>query len=207
MSEQKLSLTETLRVKEKREPKSGPTVSIVIPVCIPDNIQACLNAIKLSNYPNIEVIITINSPSKLTIKKILSEIEKAVSNHSIRKRLMVIKVNRALGFAAACNLGFSHSKGKYVLFLNDDAIITDNLINELVEACEASPNIACVQPKILSFRDKKHFDYSGAAGGFIDFYGIPFCAGRIFETIEEDHGQYDDIEAVSYTHLTLPTKA
>ena len=198
MSEQKLSLTETLRVKEKRKKKSAPTVSIVIPVCIPDNIQACLNAIKLSNYPNIEVIITINSPSKLTIKKIMSEIEKTVSNHPIRKRLRVIKVNRVLGFAAACNLGFSHSKGKYVLFLNDDAIITDNLINELVEACEANPNIACIQPKILSFRDKKYFDYSGAAGGFIDLYGIPFCAGRIFETIEEDYGQYDDIEDICW---------
>ena len=198
MSEQKLSLIETLRVKEKRETKSDPTVSIVIPVCIPDNIQACLNAIKLSNYPNIEVIITINSPSKRTIKEILSEIEKAVSNHPIKKRLRIIKVNRALGFAAACNLGFSHSKGRYVLFLNDDTIIADNLINELVEACEANPNIACIQPKILSFRDKKSFDYSGAAGGFIDLYGTPFCAGRIFETVEEDYGQYDDIEDICW---------
>lgn len=198
MSEQKLSLIETLRVKEKKGTKFDPTVSIVIPVCIPDNIQACLNAIKLSNYPNIEVIITINSPSKRTIKEILSEIEKAVSNHPIKKRLRIIKVNRALGFAAACNLGFSHSKGRYVLFLNDDTIIADNLINELVEACEANPNIACIQPKILSFRDKKSFDYSGAAGGFIDLYGTPFCAGRIFETVEEDYGQYDDIENICW---------
>jgi GT2 family glycosyltransferase len=171
-----------------------PLISIIIPVCLPEHIQTCLNSIKSSDYNNIEVIVVINSFSKCFIGKILSEIGKATSNHIIKEKIKIIKVNETLGFAAACNLGFSQSRGEYILFLNDDSIIEENLISEMIALCEKDPNIACAQPKILSFKDRKHFDYAGAAGGFIDLYGVPFCAGRIFDSIEEDHGQYDNIK-------------
>jgi hypothetical protein len=173
-----------------------PLISIVVPVCFPEHVQTCLNSIKSSDYDNIEVIVVINSFSKWFIEKILSEIEKVTSNHTIKEKIKIIKVNETLGFAAACNLGFSRSRGEYILFLNDDSMIEENLISEMIALFEKDPKIACAQPKILSLQDKKYFDYAGAAGGFIDLYGVPFCAGRIFDTIEEDRGQYDNIKNI-----------
>lgn len=195
MEEQESPLPKT-RTLRTRKTATKPLISIIIPVCLPWYIQTCLDSIKSSDYDNIEVIVVINSFSRGLIEKILFEIEKAALNHTIKEKIKIIKVDEALGFAAACNLGFSQSRGKYILFLNDDSTIEKNLISEMSALFEKDSNIACAQPKILSHNDKKHFDYAGAAGGFIDLYGVPFCAGRIFDTIEEDHGQYDDIKNI-----------
>ena len=61
-----------------------------------------------------------------------------------------------------------------------------------MEVFEEEPETAAVQPKILDYKEKDHFEYAGAAGGYLDKYGYPFCRGRIFQHLEEDHGQYND---------------
>jgi GT2 family glycosyltransferase len=80
--------------------------------------------------------------------------------------------------------------------LNTDIEVTDNWIQPVISVMEQDESIAACQPKILSYDNRRHFEYAGAAGGFIDRYGYPFCRGRIFQVIEEDVGQYDDITEI-----------
>ena len=74
--------------------------------------------------------------------------------------------------------------------------MTQNWLTPIIDEFLSNSNTAIIQPKILDFKKKSHFEYAGAAGGFIDKYGYPFCRGRIFDTIEENKGQYDDIKTI-----------
>jgi GT2 family glycosyltransferase len=104
----------------------------------------------------------------------------------------VVQNQRNMGFAGALNQGIALSSGKYVMMLNNDVVLDARVLEELQGFLENDPNVAIVQPKIKSQQNKNTFDYAGAAGGYIDFLGYPFCRGRLFETVEADHGQYDD---------------
>lgn len=172
-------------------------MSIIIPVSIPDSIEMCLESIGRTRYPNLEIIIVANSSSNTTTQ-IVSNIEHVVASlpASMKKRTRIIINHEALGYSVACNKGFKFSAGKYVIFLNDDVVVEPNWVDRLVKVGEEDPNIACIQPKILSRHNQNRFDYAGAAGGFIDVYGVPFCAGRIFDVIEEDRGQYNDVAEI-----------
>lgn len=76
--------------------------------------------------------------------------------------------------------------------LNSDVEVTENWLKPIIETFNKNPKTAILQPKILDFKNKAFFEYAGAAGGFIDKYGYPYCRGRIFDTIEKDNGQYND---------------
>jgi len=95
------------------------------------------------------------------------------------------------GFAKGYNLALQQIEAKYYILLNSDIEVTDNWIEPVIHLMESDTTIAACQPKILSFQQKNYFEYAGAAGGFIDHLGYPFCRGRIFQSIEEDKGQYD----------------
>lgn len=95
------------------------------------------------------------------------------------------------GFARGNNDAVPYCKGDYVVLLNSDVEVTPNWLEPLVARIHHNPEIAAVQPKILSYHQRTHFEYAGACGGFLDKYGIPFCRGRIFEYCEEDKKQYD----------------
>ncbi len=97
------------------------------------------------------------------------------------------------GFARGYNLALSQVKADHYILLNSDIEVTENWISPVIELMEQDERIAACQPKIRSYLEPKKFEYAGAAGGFIDKYGYPFCRGRIFLSIEEDHGQYDDV--------------
>lgn len=96
------------------------------------------------------------------------------------------------GFAKGYNTALAKIEAKYFVLLNSDVEVTDNWIDPIINLMENDESIAACQPKIRAYHDKKSFEYAGAAGGFIDKYGFPFCRGRIFDTVEEDLGQYDD---------------
>jgi len=96
------------------------------------------------------------------------------------------------GFARGYNLALNQVKADYYILLNSDIEVTENWIMPVIELMEQDPMIAACQPKIRSYHEPKKFEYAGAAGGFIDKYGYPFCRGRFFQSIEEDYGQYDD---------------
>jgi len=96
------------------------------------------------------------------------------------------------GFARGYNLALQQVEAEYYVLLNSDIEVTENWVRPVIELMEKDPLIGACQPKIRSYFEPKKFEYAGAAGGFIDKYGYPFCRGRMFLHIEEDHGQYDD---------------
>jgi len=96
------------------------------------------------------------------------------------------------GFARGYNLALKQVKADYYILLNSDIEVTQGWIQPVIEMMEKDPSIAACQPKIRSYFERTKFEYAGAAGGFIDKYGYPFCRGRMFQSIEEDLGQYDD---------------
>ena len=96
------------------------------------------------------------------------------------------------GFAGGYNLAIKTlEEYKYIVLLNSDVEVTENWIAPLKEFMLANPDVAACQPKLKSYTNKDMFEYAGAAGGFIDKYGYPFCRGRVFDTTEKDLGQYD----------------
>lgn len=96
------------------------------------------------------------------------------------------------GFAHGYNEALKHIDAEIFALVNSDIEVTENWLRPIMETFEKEPQTAIIQPKILDFKDKAYFEYAGAAGGFIDQYGYPYCRGRIFETMEKDNGQYDD---------------
>lgn len=95
------------------------------------------------------------------------------------------------GFAEGYNRALQQVESEYVVLLNSDVETTPGWLTKLVSFMDNNPKVAAVQPKILSYNQKSHFEYAGASGGFIDYFGYPFCRGRILDNVEEDKGQYD----------------
>ncbi|RUT68818.1 glycosyltransferase family 2 protein [Flavobacterium cupreum] len=96
------------------------------------------------------------------------------------------------GFAKGYNDALQHIDAEIYALVNSDIEVTENWLQPIIETFALENQTAIIQPKILDFKNKEYFEYAGAAGGFIDKYGYPYCRGRIFETIEKDNGQYDD---------------
>ena len=106
-------------------------------------------------------------------------------------RLIVNESNG--GFATGYNLALRQIEAQYYVLLNSDIEVAPHWIEPVIDLMDSDPQIAACQPKILSFYDRDKFEYAGASGGFIDRYGYPFCRGRVFQHIETDQGQYDDV--------------
>ncbi|NDV42999.1 glycosyltransferase family 2 protein [Flagellimonas sediminis] len=100
------------------------------------------------------------------------------------------------GFAKGYNDGLKQIDADLFCLLNSDVEVTKNWLGPIIKAFQDIPEAAIIQPKILDLKQKDHFEYAGAAGGFIDMLGYPFCRGRIFQSIEKDEGQYDDTKEV-----------
>lgn len=96
------------------------------------------------------------------------------------------------GFAKGYNDALKQVNADYYVLLNSDVEVTDKWIDPVITIMDADATIAACQPKIKNYNQKSYFEYAGAAGGFIDKFGYPFCRGRILDHIEEDKGQYDD---------------
>jgi GT2 family glycosyltransferase len=96
------------------------------------------------------------------------------------------------GFAGGYNDALQHIDAEIYALVNSDIEVTENWLKPILETFESEPETAIIQPKILDFKKKDHFEYAGAAGGFIDQFGYPYCRGRIFDTLEKDNGQYND---------------
>jgi len=110
------------------------------------------------------------------------------------------------GFAGGYNRAIEHTDAEYVVLLNSDVEVTPNWLHVLYTYMDAHPEVAAVQPKVLSWKSREdflsgkinaiRFEHAGAAGGMIDMLGYPYCRGRFLSYIETDHGQYDDIVPV-----------
>ena len=108
-------------------------------------------------------------------------------------QVKVLEFSENYGFAEGYNRAIKETNYPYTVLLNSDVATTEGWINALYDYMEANPNVGACQPKIRAYTNKSHFEYAGAAGGFIDSNGYPYCRGRIFDTVEEDNGQYDEV--------------
>jgi GT2 family glycosyltransferase len=100
------------------------------------------------------------------------------------------------GYAGGYNKGLSGIKEEFVVLLNSDIEVTENWLTPLLVAMQEHPKLAALQPKIKDLKKQDFFEYAGAAGGFIDYLGYPFCRGRFFYEQEKDTGQYDNYREV-----------
>jgi len=144
-------------------------------------LRECLDSLEKSTGVALEVIIVDNgsgeSPSDWGLERFPG------AQH--------LRYECRLGFAAACNRGVEAATGDYIFLLNNDAVVEPDAIELLAGRLAGDGSLAAAAPKILWYHDRSRFDYSSACGGWLDRYGIPFCRGRVFDTLERDLGQYD----------------
>ena len=95
------------------------------------------------------------------------------------------------GYAAGYNRALQQVQADVYCLLNSDVAVTEGWLSPVLK-CFEDPQIAMVQPKILDYKRPTHFEYAGAAGGYLDKYGFPYCRGRRLQQVEEDRGQYDE---------------
>lgn len=108
----------------------------------------------------------------------------------------LIEFPENLGFAEGYNQALKATSYEYTVLLNSDVAVDDDWLTPMYDYMASHKNVGACQPKILSYADKSKFEYAGAAGGYLDRNGYPYCRGRIFDSIETDSGQYDDITSI-----------
>jgi len=163
--------------------KYFPTVAIVI---LNWNGKAYLEKflpiVLKSSYENKTVIVADNASTDDSVL--------FLRNHYPGVRLIENAANE--GFASGYNKALQQVNSEYCILLNSDVEVTEQWIEPVIAIMEANKKIAACQPKILSFKQKKYFEYAGAAGGWIDSMGYPFSRGRVFDCCETDNGQYNN---------------
>lgn len=102
-----------------------------------------------------------------------------------------VEFDKNYGFTGGYNRALKEIDADYYVLLNSDIEVSEGWLEPLISFMEEHPDAGICQPKILSITEPDKFEYAGAAGGFIDRYGYPFCRGRILSNLETDHGQYD----------------
>ena len=110
-----------------------------------------------------------------------------------------IVLDKNYGFAEGYNKAIEQIDSKYVVLLNSDVEVTANWLMPLTDYLNTHPEVAAVQPKVLSWRQRNTFEHAGAAGGYLSWLGYPYCRGRRFGRVEKDKGQYDSIATIDWT--------
>lgn len=106
--------------------------------------------------------------------------------------IKIVENESNFGFAKGYNEALKQIDAQIYALVNSDIEVTENWLKPIIENFENQPQTAIIQPKLLDYKSKEYFEYAGAAGGFLDKYGYPYCRGRIFETLEKDNNQYND---------------
>jgi GT2 family glycosyltransferase len=105
--------------------------------------------------------------------------------------IKTIVLDKNYGFAGGYNKALAQLESDYYVLLNSDVEVTPNWLTPIIDFMKSHKEVAACQPKILSYNSRNYFEHAGAAGGFIDKFGYPYCRGRVFGTVEQDNGQYD----------------
>ncbi len=117
-----------------------------------------------------------------------------MAEHHADVRLITIKENH--GFTNGYCESLSQIKAEYYCLISSDIEVTPNFTEPIINLLDSDKRIAACQPKIMSWDRRSEFEYAGAAGGFIDHLGYPFCRGRMVNEVEKDHGQYDSVQEI-----------
>jgi GT2 family glycosyltransferase len=138
--------------------------------------------VQYSQLPGVEIVVADNNSSDDSMEFMSREYPE----------IRTIRLEENYGFCGGYNRALDQLDATYYLLLNSDIEVTPGWLDPLIETMEGNTKIAACVPKIKDFKKRTHFEYAGAAGGYMDYLGYPFCRGRIFDTLEEDRGQYDD---------------
>lgn len=145
-------------------------------------MQQFLPSVLASSYPNFEVYVADNASTDNSIAMLCE--------HFAQVKIVQNEAN--FGFAGGYNQALTHIKADYYVLLNSDVQVAINWIEPIIDLMETDATIAACQPKVLAYHKQTHFEYAGAAGGWIDLLGYAFCRGRFFDICEPDNGQYND---------------
>jgi GT2 family glycosyltransferase len=149
-------------------------------------LQQFLPSVLASTYQNMEIVVGDNASTDGSVQ-FLQEAYPTVT---------VVENDQNYGFTGGYNRILKRVNADYYILLNSDIEVTPGWIEPVITLMESDHLVAAAAPKIKSFKQKNYFEHAGAAGGFIDAYGYPFCQGRIFFDIEEDRGQYNDSKEI-----------
>ena len=142
--------------------------------------------IEHSREAGAEIIVADNASTDQSIKLLQTKFPE----------VKIIELELNYGFAEGYNRALKLVESDYIVLLNSDVKVTKNWIEPCIEKFESDDTLAAIQPKILSYNEPDKFEYAGAAGGFIDKFGYPFCRGRVLNRIEKDHGQYNSLGSI-----------
>ncbi len=169
------------------EARENPSVAVVI---LNYNgrrfLERHLPSVLRTNYPNCRTYVADNGSKDDSLA--------FLAQHFPTVDILALSENH--GFAEGYNQALAELEADYFILLNSDVEVPADWLTPLVELMENDRQVAVVQPKVLSLDHPTQFEYAGAAGGWIDFLGYPFCRGRIFQTVEQDRGQYDQVREI-----------
>ena len=175
------------RPEKQHKEDTTPSVAIVI---LNYNgrqwLEKMLPSVVATDYPDYRLVVADNASTDDSVAWL------AVNYPGVA----CLELAENYGFAEGYNRALRRIKADYFVLLNSDVEVTPHWLTPVIERMERQPTIGAAQPKIRSYHRRGHFEYAGAAGGFIDRFGYPFCRGRIFDTLETDTGQYDTARPV-----------
>jgi riboflavin kinase/FMN adenylyltransferase len=175
--------------KEKFHEKSICTVAI-LNYNGQDYLESYLNSILYSSISDkLQVVVIDNNSTDESVEYI----------QEWHPEVNVIQLTKNYGYAEGYNLGIAQINTPFVALVNSDVLVSDAWLDPIIKFMEDNKDVVAMQPKIKSLENKDTFEYAGAAGGYIDMLGYPFCRGRLFDTVEKDEGQYNDIKEVFWT--------
>jgi GT2 family glycosyltransferase len=141
-----------------------------------------LPSVVASTYPNLEIVVADNASSDDSVDWL---------KHNY-PQITILQLDKNYGYAGGYNKALQQLTADYFVLLNNDVEVPASWLEPVIAMMDANPMIGAAQPKLLQYTSKNHFEYAGAAGGFIDKLGYVACRGRLFETLEADQGQYND---------------
>lgn len=156
------------------------------------DLSACLQSIKKISYPRLSTIVFDNGSTEGDAPKIARNFPWV--------KLFAFKKN--YGFTGGYNRVLKQLNSPFVFLVNNDTVLTPSSIEKLVTFAQTHPDVAIIQPKILSLQNKGMFEYAGACGGYVDKLGYPYCRGRVVFTVEKDRGQYDTVADIFWVSGT-----
>lgn len=147
------------------------------------------SVVKYTALPGAEVIVADNGSTDDSLAVLKAEFPK----------VKTLVLDKNYGFAEGYNRAIAQTEADYTVLLNSDVEVTEGWLTTLLDYMDTHPEIAAVQPKIRSWRQRERFEHAGAAGGYLSWLGYPYCRGRRWGRVEEDKGQYDSIVEVDWT--------
>ncbi|MDX1672317.1 MAG: glycosyltransferase family 2 protein [Balneolaceae bacterium] len=146
-----------------------------------DHLKTFIPSVTETDYPDFEIILADNASSDGSAEWVSRQFPK----------VRIIRLEKNYGYCGGNNRAAKYADGEILVFLNNDVKVEPDWLHRANETLQRHRGAAVVQPKMLSYEEPHFFEYAGAAGGYLDKHGFPFCKGRIFDHLEKDEGQYD----------------